>query len=146
MLGFILVLYVILDGFDLGVGMLSLFAGDERCDIMMTSLSSVWDANETWLVLLGGVLFGAFSLVYGIVLHALYIPIMLMLLGLILRGVAFEFREHAETKWPWNLAFCGGSFLAAGSQGLALGAWIEGIPVADRAFAGLAWMRSHRFR
>jgi cytochrome d ubiquinol oxidase subunit II len=138
MLGFLLVLYVLLDGFDLGVGMLSLFAGDERREIMMTSLSSVWDANETWLVLLGGVLFGAFPLVYGIVLHALYIPIMLMLLGLILRGVAFEFREHARTKWPWNLAFCGGSFLAAGSQGLALGAWVEGIPVVDGAFAGLA--------
>jgi cytochrome d ubiquinol oxidase subunit II len=140
LVGLILALYVILDGFDLGVGILSLVAGDEeRRGIMMTSLGSVWDANETWLVLLGGALFGAFPAVYAVLLHALYLPILIMIGGLILRGVAFEFREHAHRKLPWNLAFGIGSVLAAACQGCALGTLIQGIPVTDGRFAGSVW-------
>jgi cytochrome d ubiquinol oxidase subunit II len=136
-IGLILILYVVLDGFDLGVGILSLLAGDEqRRSLMMASLGSVWDANETWLVLLGGALFGAFPGSYSILLHALYLPVLLILGGLILRGVALEFREHARHKLPWNLAFGSGSLLAATSQGWALGALIQGIPVAAGKFAG----------
>lgn len=140
LIGLILVLYVVLDGFDLGVGILSLITGrEERRGIMMTSLGSVWDANETWLVLLGGALFGAFPLVYGVVLHALYIPVTLMLFGLIFRGVAFEFYEHSERKAVWGLAFGAGSLVAAATQGIALGALIQGLPVVDREFAGTVW-------
>ena len=96
-LGLFLILYVVLDGFDLGIGVLSLFVReDERRGIMMASLGSVWDANESWLVVLGGALFGAFPLAYGIVLNALYLPIIVMIFALIFRGVAFEFREHAR--------------------------------------------------
>ncbi len=140
LLGLILVLYVVLDGFDLGVGIVSLFACDERRrGIMMASLSGVWDANETWLVLLGGALFGSYPLVYGVVLHALYVPIMLMLFALIFRGVAFEFREHARRKLPWNLAFGLGSLLAALAQGFALAGILQGIPVSQGRFAGGPW-------
>jgi cytochrome d ubiquinol oxidase subunit II len=140
LIGLMLALYVLLDGFDLGVGVLSLFAGDEdHRGIMMASLGSVWDANETWLVLLGGALFGAFPLVYGVALHALYIPIMLMLFGLIFRGVAFEFHEYAHRKRLWGMAFGAGSTLAAVSQGLALGAVIQGIEVNDGRFVGGVW-------
>lgn len=140
LIGLILVLYVVLDGFDLGVGVLSLFACDEdRRGVMMASLGSIWDANETWLVLLGGALFGAFPLAYGVVLHALYIPIMAMLFGLIFRGVAFEFHEHARHKALWGVAFGGGSLLAAIAQGLALGAIISGIAVAHGRHSGGIW-------
>lgn len=139
-LGLLLVLYVVLDGFDLGVGILSLFVGSEqRRSVMMASLGSVWDANETWLVVFGGALFGAFPAAYGIVLHGLYIPIMVMLLALIFRGVAFEFREHSRDKRHWNIAFGGGSLLAAIAQGYALGAVIGGIPVNGNQFAGGIW-------
>ncbi len=140
LIGLMLALYVILDGFDLGVGVLSLFARDEeRRGIMMASLGSIWDANETWLVLLAGALFGAFPLVYGAVLHALYVPIMLMLFGLIFRGVAFEFHGHADRKSLWGAAFGAGSALAAVSQGLALGGVIQGIEVSDGRFTGGVW-------
>ncbi|MDJ0593781.1 MAG: cytochrome d ubiquinol oxidase subunit II [Pleurocapsa sp. MO_226.B13] len=129
-LALFLFLYVMLDGFDLGVGILSLTAStEERRGILMTSLSNVWDANETWLVLMGGSLFGAFPLAYGTILQALYIPIMIMLFGLIFRAVAFEFREHSNRKLVWNLAFGIGSFLAAIGQGFALGGVLEGIAV-----------------
>jgi cytochrome d ubiquinol oxidase subunit II len=98
-LALFLFLYVMLDGFDLGVGILSLTSDDdERRGILMTSLGNVWDANETWLVLMGGALFGAFPLAYGTILSALYIPIMGMVFGLIFRAVAFEFREHSKPK------------------------------------------------
>lgn len=98
-LGLILTLYVVLDGFDLGVGMLSLFSRNERHrGIMMATLGSIWDGNETWLVVLGGALFGAFPIAYGAILHALYIPIMAMIFGLMFRAVAFEFRENARRK------------------------------------------------
>ncbi len=140
LIGLMLVLYVVLDGFDLGVGVLSLFACDEdRRGVMMTSLGSVWDANETWLVLLGGALFGAFPLVYGVVLNALYIPLIAMLFGLIFRGVAFEFREHARRKALWGVVFGIGSLLAAIAQGFALGAIIAGIPVVAGHYAGGVW-------
>ncbi len=140
-LALFLFLYVMLDGFDLGVGILSLTSSDdERRSILMTSLGNVWDANETWLVLMGGALFGAFPLAYGTILTALYIPIMMMLFGLIFRAVAFEFREHSNRKYFWNLAFGAGSFLAALAQGFALGSVLEGIAV-DKAghFIGGTW-------
>ena len=140
LVGLILVFYVVLDGFDLGVGVLSLFACDEeRRGTMMHSLGTVWDANETWLVVLGGALFGAFPMVYAVALHALYIPITLMLFGLIFRGVAFEFHAHAERKAAWGIAFGLGSFIAAAMQGLALGGIISGIQVANGNFNGGIW-------
>ncbi|MEB3339643.1 cytochrome d ubiquinol oxidase subunit II [Okeania sp.] len=129
-LALFLFLYVILDGFDLGVGILSLTSSnEERRSLLMTSLGNIWDANETWLVLMGGALFGAFPLAYGTILTALYIPIFIMIFGLIFRAVAFEFREHAERKLFWNFAFGAGSFIAALGQGFALGSVIEGIQV-----------------
>jgi cytochrome d ubiquinol oxidase subunit II len=140
-LALFLLLYVMLDGFDLGVGILSLTAdSEERRGILMTSLGNIWDANETWLVLMGGALFGAFPLAYGTILNALYIPIMMMLFGLIFRAVAFEFREHSHRKLLWNYAFGAGSFLASFAQGLALGGVLEGIAV-DQAghFIGTTW-------
>lgn len=138
--GFILALYVVLDGFDLGVGILSLFVNEgERHEAMMSSVSAVWDANETWLVVLGGALFGAFPLVYGVVLHGLYIPIGLMLLGLIFRGVAFEFHEHSVKKRVWSLSFGLGSLTAAISQGFVLGGLLSGIRVEQGQFAGGIW-------
>jgi cytochrome bd ubiquinol oxidase subunit II len=140
-LGLFLFLYVTLDGFDLGVGILSLTSSsEERRSILMTSLGNVWDANETWLVLVGGALFGAFPLAYATILSALYIPVMVMLLGLILRAVAFEFRENAVRKTIWNVAFGVGSFLAALGQGYALGSVFEGIAVdAAGHFIGGTW-------
>lgn len=131
-LALFLFLYVMLDGFDLGVGILSLTSSsEERRGILMTSLSNIWDANETWLVLMGGGLFGAFPLAYGTILNALYTPIVIMLFGLIFRGVAFEFREQSTNKIFWNLAFGVGSFVAALGQGLALGGVLAGITVDD---------------
>jgi len=140
-LALFLFLYVMLDGFDLGVGILSLTSSSEdRRSILMTSLGNVWDANETWLVLMGGALFGAFPLAYGTILSALYIPIWMMIFGFIFRAVAFEFREHANRKFFWNFAFGAGSFLAALGQGFALGGVLEGISV-DQAghFTGTTW-------
>lgn len=140
-LALFLFLYVMLDGFDLGVGILSLTSSDEeRRGLLMTSLSNVWDANETWLVLMAGGLFGAFPLAYGTILNALYIPIIFMLFGFIFRAVAFEFREQARRKFFWNLAFGAGSFVAALGQGFALGAVLKGIQVDDTGhFIGTTW-------
>jgi cytochrome d ubiquinol oxidase subunit II len=140
-LALFLFLYVMLDGFDLGVGILSLSSSDEnRRGILMTSLGNVWDANETWLVLMGGALFGAFPLAYGTILNALYIPILVMIFGLIFRAVAFEFREHSRRKLFWNSAFGVGSFMAALGQGFALGSILEGISVDDAShFNGTVW-------
>lgn len=136
-LGLFLALYVILDGFDLGIGVLSLFTReDERRSIMVASLSSVWDANESWLVVLGGALFGAFPLAYGIALNALYLPVVTMIFALIFRGVAFEFREHSKGRRLWNYAFGLGSLFAAMCQGFALGGLISGPAVADGRFIG----------
>ncbi len=140
-LGLFLFLYVLLDGFDLGVGILSLTASsEERRGILMTSLGNVWDANETWLVLMGGSLFGAFPLAYATILNALYLPAVIMVVGLILRAVSFEFRENANRKLIWNVAFGVGSFLAALGQGFALGSIFEGITVDEAGhFAGGIW-------
>jgi cytochrome bd ubiquinol oxidase subunit II len=140
-LGLFLFLYVLLDGFDLGIGILSLTAStEERRGILMTSLGNVWDANETWLVLMAGALFGAFPLAYGTILNALYVPAFVMIAGLILRAVAFEFRENAVRKLPWNVAFGVGSFLAALGQGFALGTVFEGISVDEAGhFTGGVW-------
>ncbi len=140
-LALFLFLYVMLDGFDLGVGILSLTSSEEeRRDILMTSLGNVWDANETWLVLMGGALFGAFPLAYGTILNALYMPIFGMIFGLIFRAVAFEFREHSNNKVFWNVAFGVGSFLAALFQGFALGSILEGIAVDEAGhFVGTIW-------
>ncbi len=140
-LGLFLFLYITLDGFDLGVGILSLTASDEeRRSTLMSSLGNVWDANETWLVLMGGALFGAFPLAYSTILSALYIPIMGMIFGLIFRAVAFEFREHSDRKLFWNYAFGVGSFIAALNQGFALGSVLAGIHVdAAGHFIGTTW-------
>jgi cytochrome d ubiquinol oxidase subunit II len=139
-LGIFLVLYVVLDGFDLGIGVLSLFVRQhDRRTIMMSSLSGVWDANETWLVVLGGALFGAFPLAYGIVLNALYLPLITMLFALMFRGVAFEFREHSRYRRGWDFAFGAGSLIAALCQGFALGGLIEGPHVSDGRFVGGAF-------
>jgi len=140
LLGFILWLYVVLDGFDLGVGIISLFSPDEeQRSVIMGSLGQVWQANQTWLVVLGGLLFGAFPVAYGVVLSALYLPILLMLFGLIFRGVSFEFRAQAHRKAPWNLAFGLGSLIATLAQGFILGGWLMGLKVEKDLFAGGVW-------
>lgn len=140
-LGLFLFLYILLDGFDLGVGILSLTSSSERRrSILMTSLGNVWDANETWLVLMGGALFGAFPLAYATILNALYLPAVIMVVGLILRAVSFEFRENADQKLVWNITFGVGSFLAALGQGFAVGSVFEGIKVDELGhFAGGIW-------
>jgi cytochrome bd ubiquinol oxidase subunit II len=133
--------YVVLDGFDLGVGILFPLIKDRVLrDDMMNSVATVWDGNETWLVLGGGGLFAVFPLAYAVIMPALYAPIVGMLLALIFRGVAFEFRwktTHSQFLWDW--AFAGGSTVAAFCQGLALGTLVRGIPVANRAYAGGWW-------
>jgi cytochrome d ubiquinol oxidase subunit II len=132
-------MYVILDGFDLGVGILFPFAPSEDCrDRMMNSIAPFWDGNETWLVLGGGGLFAAFPLAYAVLMPALYIPVIVMLLGLTFRGVAFEFRFKAEgtTRKLWGWAFNVGSLVAAFCQGMFLGGFIQGITVQGRSFAG----------
>ena len=136
-IGSAVVLYVILDGFDLGIGMLFPFAKDnaER-DQMMASIAPFWDGNETWLVMGGVGLLVAFPLAYAIVMPALYLPVIVMLLALVFRGVAFEFREIGANKALWNTAFAGGSTLAGLSQGVILGGMIQGIAVKDGAYAG----------
>ncbi|ATR81666.1 cytochrome d ubiquinol oxidase subunit II [Pseudomonas sp. FFUP_PS_473] len=140
-----IMMYVIMDGFDLGIGMLFPFIKDDRDrDVMMNTVAPVWDGNETWLVLGGAALFGAFPLAYAVVLSALYLPLMLMLVGLIFRGVAFEFRfkAKADKRHIWDKAFIGGSLAATFFQGVALGAFIEGFKVVDRSYAGgsLDWL------
>jgi cytochrome d ubiquinol oxidase subunit II len=132
-------MYVMLDGFDLGIGILFPFAGSpaER-DVMMNTVAPVWDGNETWLVLGGGGLFAAFPIAYAAILPALYIPILTMLLALILRGVAFEFRARARARGKrfWTAAFAGGSLVATLSQGLVLGGFIQGVTLRDTHFVG----------
>jgi cytochrome d ubiquinol oxidase subunit II len=136
---FAVFMYVVLDGFDLGIGMLYPFVPDRReRDIMMNSVAPVWDGNETWLVLGGEGLLLAFPAAYSIILSGLYLPLVFMLLGLIFRGVAFEFRFKANDRERpvWDLAFIGGSTVAAFFQGVALGAYLQGIPVSSRSYAG----------
>jgi cytochrome d ubiquinol oxidase subunit II len=138
-------MYVLLDGFDLGVGILFPMArGDDERTLMMNTVAPVWDGNETWLVLGGVALLAAFPLAFAIIVPALYFPLLLMLLGLIFRGVAFEFRlkETTHRKW-WDVAFFGGSSVATFSQGVVLGAFVEGFSVTGRAFSGTSfdWVR-----
>lgn len=141
LIAFAVLAYVVLDGFDLGVGILfPLIRGEAHRDEAMNSVAPVWDGNETWLVLGGGGLLAVFPLAYAIIMPALYVPIIVMLLALVFRGVAFEFRWKTKRgKFLWDWAFAGGSTLAAFAQGLALGALVQGIPVANRAYAGGHW-------
>ena len=134
-------LYTLLDGFDLGIGALFPFVrDDEQRDRMLATIAPVWDGNETWLVLGGGGLLAAFPLAYSIILSALYAPIILMLLSLVFRGVAFEFRWQTPlARKIWDRAFAVGSIGAAVAQGLALGALVQGVPVSGRAYAGGWW-------
>jgi len=138
-IAFGVMMYVVMDGFDLGIGILFPFVkGKTDRDVMMNTVAPIWDGNETWLVLGGAALFGAFPLAYSVVLSALYLPLIFMLLGLIFRGVAFEFRfkARADKRHLWDKAFIGGSLTATFFQGVALGAYIDGIPVLNRAYAG----------
>ncbi|MBC2667863.1 cytochrome d ubiquinol oxidase subunit II [Novosphingobium piscinae] len=140
-IGFAIVAYVVMDGFDLGIGILfpGLDVGPER-DTAMNSIAPVWDGNETWLVLGGGGLLAAFPLAYSIILPALYAPIIAMLLALVLRGVAFEFRwRDPRHRAFWDRAFHTGSLVATVAQGIALGALLQGIRVEGRAYAGGWW-------
>ncbi len=141
LIAFSVLAYVVLDSFDLGVGILFLFVhGEASRDTMMNSVAPVWDGNETWLVLGGGGLLAVFPLAYSIILPALYVPLTAMLLALVFRGVAFEFRwKSYKGKFVWDWAFMLGSTAAAFFQGIALGALVQGIPVAGRAYAGGWW-------
>jgi cytochrome bd ubiquinol oxidase subunit II len=140
LIGFILFVAVVTDGFDLGVGILSLFTRDERRRaLLMGSIGPVWHANLTWLVVLGGVFFGAFPVAYGVVFSALYLPVFVMIIALAFRGVSFDFREEARDKGPWNLAFGLGSLAAALAQGFAVGAFLGGLNLAGDRFAGGVW-------
>ena len=133
-----ILIYVLLDGFDLGVGMLFGLASDEpRRHVMMSAVAPIWDGNETWLVVSGVILWGAFPIVYSILMSAFYLPVLLMLAGLILRGVAFEFRyKTTRMRWIWNVSFAGGSLVAAFTQGLMVGALVEGLPLSDSRYVG----------
>ena len=138
-IAFGLMMYVIMDGFDLGIGILSPFVpAHEDRDTMVNTVAPVWDGNETWLVLGGAALLAAFPLAYSVILSALYLPLVLMLAGLIWRGVAFEFRFKADEghKAFWDKAFAWGSYIATFFQGVALGAFINGFRVEKGAYAG----------
>jgi cytochrome bd ubiquinol oxidase subunit II len=134
-------MYVLLDGFDLGVGILFIFRKNEaERDLMMASVAPIWDFNETWLILGGGGLMAAFPLAFAVIIPAVYFPVLIMLLGLLFRGVAFEFREGAGAKRNvWNAAFAYGSLIAAFAQGVILGNFITGFPVTGRAYSGTSW-------
>jgi cytochrome d ubiquinol oxidase subunit II len=137
LIAFAVLVYVVLDGFDLGIGILFPFSKSERDkDLMMNSVAPVWDGNETWLVLGGGGLFAVFPLAYAIIMPALYMPITMMLLALIFRGVSFEYRWRTQNKSIWDAAFFGGSFVAALCQGISLGALVQGVEIEGRAYAG----------
>jgi cytochrome d ubiquinol oxidase subunit II len=141
-IAFAVFVYVVMDGFDLGLGILfPLFPNKADRDVIMNSVAPVWDGNETWLVLGGGGLMAAFPLAYAVLMPALYTPMIAMLIGLIFRGVAFEFRWRTtqSTRNRWDLAFAGGSLLAAAAQGVALGAILQGVHVEGRHYAGGWW-------
>jgi cytochrome bd ubiquinol oxidase subunit II len=137
-LALVMLLYVLLDGFDLGVGILLGFTREENDkQRMLMSISPVWDGNETWLVIAATILFGAFSKVYAALLAAFYLPVVLMLCALILRGVAFEFRYKAtKMRWFWDMTFAGGSCLAAFLQGVTVGQLVQGLPLVDGVYVG----------
>ncbi|MFN7097937.1 MAG: cytochrome d ubiquinol oxidase subunit II [Gammaproteobacteria bacterium] len=132
-LAFVVVMYVLLDGFDLGVGILFPFLeNDHERDLVMSSLTPVWDGNETWLVLGGATLYGAFPIVYSTILPTLYLPLFLMLIALVFRGVSFEFRHVAKgSKWVWTTCFALGSTIAAFCQGVVLGTFVQGYTDAN---------------
>src|SRR5580700_8357432 len=133
-------LYVLLDGFDLGVGILfgsGLTRSETRRRVMLSAVSPIWDGNETWLVVTGDVLWGAFPVVYATLFSAFYLPLLVMLAGLILRGVAFEFRYKTErARWLWDWGLVGGSVAATFIQGMTVGALVEGLPTANGQYAG----------
>ncbi|QJE73178.1 cytochrome d ubiquinol oxidase subunit II [Aerophototrophica crusticola] len=135
-------MYVLMDGFDLGVGILFPFApgGEPDRDNMMNTVAPIWDGNETWLILGAAALFAGFPLAYSILLPALYLPVLLMLIALIFRGVAFEFRFKANTsRYLWNISFFVGSLFATFAQGIILGAFIQGFEVKGTDFSGSIW-------
>ena len=139
-------MYVVMDGFDLGIGILFPTVGaKEDRDVMMNTVAPVWDGNETWLVLGGAGLLVAFPLAYAVILSAFYLPLVLMLVGLIFRGVAFEFRfkVRAARRWIWDASFTGGSILATFFQGVTLGAYLDGVPMRNGEFSGgaLDWLK-----
>lgn len=137
LLAFAIFLYIVLDGFSLGVALLFPTArNEEERDLLMGSVSPVWDANQTWLVFGGGAVFAAFPVVYGVLFSAMYIPLLTFLFGLIFRGITFEFRANAARKGPWNKAFFLGSLVAVLAQGLTLGGIISGTAVREGHFAG----------
>jgi cytochrome d ubiquinol oxidase subunit II len=147
-IGVAVAMYVILDGFDLGIGILFPFARNEReRDQMMTTIAPFWDGNETWLVLGGVGLLVAFPPAYAVIMPAFYLPVIVMLLALVFRGVTFEFRTIARRKGRWIAVFAGGSTVAAFSQGVILGGLIQGITVENGAFAGgpLDWATPFAF-
>jgi len=133
-----ILLYVLLDGFDLGIGLLFGFAREEpRRNAMVSAITPVWDGNETWLIVAGVVLWGAFPLAYSILMSAFYLPVLLMLAGLILRGVAFEYRHQSvRTRTIWNVSFAAGSLLAAFMQGLMVGALVDRLPILGDHYIG----------
>src|SRR5438045_9708982 len=136
-IAFAVFLYVVMDGFDLGLGILfPFFPKHKDRDVIMNSVAPVWDGNETWLILGGGGLFAAFPLAYAVLMPALYTPMIAMLLGLIFRGVAFEFRWRTQSK-RWDIAFAGGSLLATLAQGIVLGAVLHGIHVGRGLYDGV---------
>ena len=143
LVGFAMILYVLLDGISLGVGLLFPTVADEsERSTLMATISPVWDANQTWLVFGGATIFAAFPLLFGILASALYIPLMTFIMGLIFRGVTFEFRADATRKKPWDRAFFGGSLVAVLSQGSMLGGILTGIKVSGKEFGGnpLDWL------
>jgi cytochrome bd ubiquinol oxidase subunit II len=133
-----ILLYVLLDGFDLGIGMLfGLTNSEARRRAMQSAVAPIWDGNETWLVVTGVILWGAFPVVYATLLSAFYLPLIVVLLGLILRGVAFEFRyKTLRLRWLWDLSFAGGSLVATFMQGMTVGALVEGLQVTNGQYSG----------
>jgi cytochrome d ubiquinol oxidase subunit II len=131
-------LYVLLDGFDLGVGIIfGLTRNEAQRRVMLSTVAPVWDGNETWLVVTAVILWGAFPPVYATLLSAFYLPLLVMLAGLILRGVAFEFRNKTERmRWVWDTGFAGGSLVATFIQGMTIGALVEGLPIENGQYAG----------
>ncbi|MGV8960228.1 MAG: cytochrome d ubiquinol oxidase subunit II [Stenotrophomonas sp.] len=140
-IGFGVLMYVVLDGFVLGIGILAPFAENEQqLDLMMNTAAPIWDGNETWLVLGGAGLLAAFPGAYAVILSGLYLPVLMLLIGLVFRGVAFEFRFKAHrSRALWSVAFTVGSLLAAFAQGVMLGAIVQGLPIADGRYTGGAF-------
>ena len=140
-IAFAVFVYVVMDGFDLGLGILyPLFPEKADRDVIMNSVAPVWDGNETWLVLGGGGLMAAFPLAYAVLMPAIYTPVIAMLIGLVFRGVAFEFRWRSQRERNlWDIAFAGGSLVATLAQGIALGAILQGVDVETRHYAGGWW-------